>query len=62
MRKAVNAFTELGLAIVECDKMDLRCRFIRSTPKPTALAEDYLKILADLAIGRSTAHNPEADL
>lgn len=45
MRKAVNAFAERGLAIVKSDKTDFRCRLIHGTPKLTALAEEYSKLL-----------------
>jgi DNA-binding MarR family transcriptional regulator len=49
MRKAIKAFTARGLAIVEFDENDSRCRFIRGTPKLTALAEEYSRLLVELA-------------
>ena len=48
MRKAIKAFTARGLVVVEFDNNDARCRFIRGTLKLTALAEEYLRLLAGL--------------
>ena len=45
MRKAITTFTARGLAVVEFEKMDARCRVVRSTPKLTALAEEYSRLL-----------------
>ncbi len=55
MRKAIKAFMDRGLAIVETDWKDARRRYIRSTPKLTALAEEYSRVLAELGTGQSTA-------
>jgi len=55
MRKAIKAFKRRGLAIVAFDETDVRCRFIRGTPKLAALAEEYLRLLAELGTGHSTA-------
>jgi len=62
MRKAVKAFMERGLAVVDYDKVDFRNRIICGTPKLTALADEYSRLLVDLATGPSTGHEPEADL
>jgi len=53
MRKAIKAFTVRDLAVMEFDENDSRCRFIRGTPKLTTLAEEYLRLLAELGTGRS---------
>jgi len=49
MRKAVRAFATRDLAIVEFDQNDSRCRFIRGTAKLTALAEEYSRLVVQLA-------------
>ena len=56
MRKAIKAFTMRDLAVMVFDDSDTRCRFIRGTPKLTTLAEEYLRLLAELGTGRSEAH------
>ena len=55
MRKAIKAFTGRGLAIVEFDKRDARCRYIRGTSKLAALAEEYSRLLAEVRTGPEVA-------